>query len=217
MEFFRKKWDKLIYIRIGVFLFGLIIFSLGIATTINVQYLGLNPWDVLNVGLYESVGLTIGSWNIITGLILVCIALILDRSYVKLGTFINVIVIGTLVDLYLYLDFLPKATNGVFDYFLMLIGIVIMGVGGGVYNAAKLGSGPRDGFILSISDKTGLSIGKVRIILESSVLIIGYFIGGPLFIFSILFTFILSPIFQFVYLRATNTLDRIEKKMVVKG
>lgn len=203
----------MIYIRIGVFLFGLVIFSLGIAMTINFQYLGLNPWDVLNVGLYESVGLSIGSWNIIIGLILVGIALILDRSYVRLGTFINVIVIGTLVDLFLYLDFLPKATNGFSDYILMLVGIVIMAVGGGVYNSVKLGSGPRDGFILSISDKTGFSIGKVRITLELLILIIGYFIGGPVFIFSIIFTFILSPIFQFVYLRAMNILNKIEKRM----
>lgn len=203
----------LIYIRISVFLIGLVIFSLGIAMTINVQYLGLNPWDILNVGLYDQFGLSIGSWNIIIGLILVAVALILDRSYVKIGTLVNVIVIGSLVDLFLYLDFLPKAAHGISDYFLMLVGIVIMAVGGGVYNAASLGSGPRDGFILSISDKTGFSIGKVRIVLESLVLIIGYFIGGPLFIFSIIFTFILSPIFQFVYLRAITMLNQLEKSM----
>lgn len=203
----------LIYIRISVFLIGLVIFSLGIAMTINVQHLGLNPWDILNVGLYEKIGLSIGSWNIIIGLLLVAVALILDRSYVKVGTLVNVVVIGSLVDFFLYVDFLPQATHGLSDYILMLVGIVIMAVGGGVYNAARLGSGPRDGFILSISDKTGYSIGKVRVVLESLVLIIGYFIGGPLFIFSILFTFILSPIFQFVYLRAITILNKLEKSL----
>lgn len=205
--------DGMIFIRIGVFLFGLIIFSLGISLTINVQHLGLHPWDVLNVAMFEQVGLTIGSWNVIFGVLLICISLILDRTHVKLGTFLNAVIVGSFVDFYLWLDFLPKATNTWEDIIVIVAGIIIMGVGGGIYNSAGVGSGPRDGFMLSISDRTGYSIGRVRIGTELCVLVVGLLIGGPVFIFTLIFTFVQSPIFQYVYLKCVDSLNKLEGKM----
>lgn len=203
----------MIYIRCAVFLFGLTIFSLGISITINVQHLGIHPWDVLNVALFEQIGLSIGSWNIIIGIGLICTSLILDRTHVKLGTFLNAFIVGSFVDLYLWLDFLPKASHTWVDMIIILSGIVLMGVGGGIYNSAGVGSGPRDGFMLSISDRTGYSIGRVRIITESLVLVVGIIIGGPVFVFTFIFTFIQSPIFQFIYLKFVQYLERVEQKV----
>lgn len=202
----------MIYLRSLVFLIGLIIFSLGISITINVQYLGLHPWDVLNVALFEKVGLSIGSWNVIVGICLIITSLILDRTHVKLGTFLNAVIIGSFVDFYLWLDFLPKASHTWVDVPIILSGVVIMGIGGGVYNSAGVGSGPRDGFMLSIADRTGYSIGRVRIVTESLILIVGLLIGGPVFIFTFIFTFIQSPIFQYVYLKLVHYFERLEQK-----
>ena len=203
----------MIYIRVGLFLFGLMVFSYGISIAINVQHLGIHPWDVLNVGLYESFGLSIGTWNIIIGFTLIGVSLILDKSYVKIGTFFNAIIVGSFVDLFLWLDILPPATHTWTDILVISLGIVVMGIGGGMYNAPGIGSGPRDGFMLSISDKTGISIGKVRIIVETLILLIGLLIGGPVFIFTFVFTFIQSPIFQFVYLKFRTYLEMLERRM----
>ncbi|RKQ33961.1 hypothetical protein D8M06_09065 [Oceanobacillus halophilus] len=197
------------WIRWTVFFIGLMIFSLGITMTINVQHLGIHPWDVLNVAMFNLIGLSIGSWAIIISGLLIVISWILDKRYIKIGTFFNAVLIGVFVDTYMWLDFLPKATNTWIDILTMLVGIVVMGIGGGIYNAAKVGSGPRDGFMLSISDKTGASIGKVRIITESSVLVIGLILGGPVFIVTFIFTFIQSPIFQVTYLKLASILDRL--------
>ena|SRR5690625_59755 len=76
-----------------------------------------------------------------------------------------------------------------------------MGIGGGMYNAGGVGSGPRDGFMLSIADKLAVPISRVRIITETSVLVIELLLGGPVFLFTFVFTFIQSLIFQFVYIR----------------
>lgn len=203
----------LIYVRSLLFLFGLIVFSLGISFAIKMQHLGIHPWDVLSVGLYNKLGLSIGSWNIIVGFILITVSFILDKSYVKIGTFLNAILIGLFVDIFLWLNILPQATHTWTDIVFIVIGIIIMGIGGGLYNAAKIGAGPRDGFMLSISDKTGLSIGKVRIITETSVLVIGLLIGGPVFIFTFIFTFVQSPIFQFVYLKTYDYMEKMEQKV----
>ncbi len=197
-------------IRWSVYFMGLVIFSCGITMTIYMQHLGIHPWDVLNVAMYEKIGLTIGSWNIIFSFLLIIVSWILDKSYIKIGTFLNAILIGAFVDFYMWLDFLPKATHTWLDIFIILLGIMVMGIGGGIYNAAGVGSGPRDGFMLSISDKTKQPIGRVRIIVESLVLVIGLILGGPVFIVTFLFTFIQSPIFQFVYLKLSKRIEQFE-------
>ena len=191
-----------------MFIIGVLVFSFGISLTIKMDFLGLHPWDVLSVGFYDLFGLSIGSWNIIIGILLIIVALILDHTYIRLGTILNLFLVGLLVDFYLWSDILPDPSSLPLDITFMILGIVIMGFGGGLYNAAGLGSGPRDGFMLSISDKTGYSIGKVRIVTESIVLVIGLVIGGPVFIFTFIFTFIQSPIFQYSYLKFSQRIER---------
>jgi len=196
----------------SLFTIGLIVFSLGITLTINFQHLGLHPWDVLTVGLYEKIGLSIGTWSILIGVVLIIVSYILDKSYIKLGTFLNAVIVGGFVDLFLWLDFLPKASHTWTDYMFIVIGIVIMGIGGGMYNAGGVGSGPRDGFMLSISDKLSIPISRVRIITETSVLLLGLLLGGPVFIFTFVFTFIQSPIFQFVYIRFAKYVLQVQQR-----
>ncbi|MFC4558973.1 YitT family protein [Virgibacillus kekensis] len=208
---------KLTAIRWAFFVIGLITFSFGISVTVNVQHLGIHPWDVLSVGLFELVGFTIGTWNIIIGFILIVVSWILDKSYIKLGTFLNAVLVGVFVDLFLWLDFLPKPGITWIDGIMMICGIVIMGVGGGLYNAARVGSGPRDGFMLSMADKLGAPIGRVRIYTESSVLVLGLLLGGPVFIFTFIFTFIQSPIFQYVFHRFDRLIEGIAERMKLKS
>lgn len=198
--------------RWSFFIVGIMIFSYGIAMTINMQHLGIHPWDVLNVAFFERVGFSIGTWNIIISGVLIVISSMVDRTYIKLGTFANAILVGLFVDLHRWIGLLPLATNTWIDIPVMIIGIVVMGFGGGMYNAAGVGAGPRDGFMLSLSDKLGAPVGRVRIITESSVLVIGLLIGGPVFVFTFIFTFIQSPIFQFSYLRWREVVLRRDYK-----
>lgn len=182
--------------RYAFFFLGLTLYALGNAFAVKVKYLGLHPWEVLSVALYERYGLTIGTWGVLCGLFLVMISLVTAHKYVNIGTFLNALLIGPIMDGFLWLDILPAATNHWPDYLILLCGIVVTGIGGGMYVAAGIGAGPRDGFMLSISDKTGLSVSRARIIIESLVLILGWILGGPVFIMTFIYTFILSPVFQ---------------------
>jgi uncharacterized membrane protein YczE len=91
---------------------------------------------------------------------------------------------------------------------------MITGVGGGMYVAAGIGAGPRDGFMLSISDKTKLSVSQARIIVECIVLIIGFLLGGPVFIATFLYTFIQSPIFQHSLKLFKMLIEAMKKKKI---
>jgi uncharacterized protein len=196
-------------LKIFFFVIGLCIFSYGIAMAIQVKYLGVSPWDVLNIALYEKFNFTIGTWNIIVGLVLIFVTININKKYINIGTFLNAVLVGVLVDIFLFFQLLPSSSGLPFDVFLLFMGIVLMGIGGGMYSAAGIGAGPRDGFMLSISEKTGISISKVRIIMECFVLLIGLLIGGPVFIFTFIYTFIQSPIFQASFHWCSRMLDHM--------
>ncbi|WP_137789458.1 YitT family protein [Bacillus sp. E(2018)] len=206
-----KFTSKLIF-----FFIGLLIFSYGIAMAVQVKYLGISPWDVLNLALYEQLGFTIGTWNIIVGFLLITCTMIINQKYINIGTFLNAVLVGIFVDSFLFLKLLPDSTNTYLDIPILFLAIFLMGIGGGMYSAAGLGAGPRDGLMLSISDLTGFSISRVRIFMECLVLIVALFIGGPVFLFTFLYTFIQSPIYQRSYLVCkkwiAKYMDRFEEK-----
>lgn len=188
----RRNW----IIRYAFFFLGLICFGLGIGISVKVKHLGLHPWDVLNVAFAQRFGLSIGTWSVIIGLVLIIISLFINRKYINIGTFLNALLIGPILDFFLWADVLPEPTYTWVDYVWLLIGILILGIGGGLYVAGGIGAGPRDGFMLTISDRTGFSVSKARIVVECVVLLIGYLLGGPVGIVSFFYTFILSPVFQ---------------------
>jgi len=205
------------FTRYTFYFAGLILFGLGVAISVKVKYLGLHPWDVLNVALFEHFGLSIGTWSIIVGLVLIGISLVFSRKYVNIGTLLNALLIGPIMDLFLWLEVLPDASNTWTDYLILLLGIVIVGIGGGLYVAGGIGAGPRDGFMLSMSERTGLSVIKARIAVESIVLVIGYLLGGPVFWVTFIYTFILSPIFQFslkFFTRLRSKFDCKDEKII---
>ncbi|PHB27113.1 YczE/YyaS/YitT family protein [Bacillus pseudomycoides] len=196
-----------------LFFLGLTFFGLGNAIAVKVKFLGLHPWEVLNIALFQRFGWTIGTWSVICGLFLVLVSLVVDPKYINVGTFLNALLIGPIMDFFLQLNILPQATHYLWiNLLILLAGIIITGIGGGMYVAAGIGAGPRDGFMLAISDKTGLSVSRARVIVESIVLVIGYVLGGPVFIVTFLYTFIQSPIFQQSFKAFQMFLNNLERK-----
>lgn len=206
-------------IRYTFFFLGLILFGLGIAIAVKVQHLGLHPWDVLNVALSDKFGWSIGTWSVIVGMAVILVSLSISRKYINIGTFLNALLIGPFMDFFLWLDILPEASHTWFDYVWLLLAILIIGLAGGLYVAGGIGAGPRDGFMLTISDRTKLSVSQARIAVESVILLIGFLLGGPVHIVTFLYTLIMSPVFQislsvFVKLRDALTDKRPEQLKV---
>lgn len=184
-------------IKLIIFFLGLFLMAFGVYLTILVQNLGLNPWDVLHIGLTKNFGLSIGIWNIIIGVLLVIITMIATRKVPSSGTFLNMIFFGLFVDFFLYLDIIPKPSTYVMEYIYLLVGIVILGLGTGMYISPRIGAGPRDGFMLLVCDRTGWSVNRVKTGIEVIVLVVGFLLGGPVFIGTLIYSVLIGPIVQF--------------------
>ena len=177
------------------FVGGITMMSFGISLTIKGQAMGIGPWDVLHVGLYNHFGLSIGTWAILTGVIIVLLTMIGTKRLPQLGTILNILFIGSLIDLFNWL--LPDPVSFIVQLVWFLLGVIIMSVGVGVYVSPKVGAGPRDALMLIIVDKTGWSIKRVRTGLELVVALIGWALGGPIGLGTILIALLLGQIVHY--------------------
>ncbi|SDX66510.1 YczE/YyaS/YitT family protein [Salimicrobium album] len=172
----RKTMDNK-KLRWSFFTIGLIILAFGISLTIQGRALGIGPWDVFHYGLYEQLGLTIGSWSIIAGITIVVATSIFYRQLPKLGTILNMILIGVFIDIFNWMLVEPETLAMQITVFAL--GTLIMAFGIGIYVAPDLGAGPRDSFMLMLSDVLGWKISTSRNVMEVSVAVLGWLLQGP--------------------------------------
>ena len=120
---------------------------------------------------------TIGQASILVGFVVITLDLFLGER-IGSGTILNIIFIGTFMDLLLYLDIVPLSTNMLMGISMMFLGLFILSVGCYLYISTGLGCGPRDALMVALTKKTNLSVRAVRNIIEISVLVTGYLLGG---------------------------------------
>lgn len=178
--------------RFAGLLIGLVLFGLGIGLMLQ-SGLGVPPWDVLHQGLAESFGLTVGLWSIIVS-VLVLLAWIPLREPYGVGTLLNAVIIGVVIDLSGVL--IPVPTRLPLRVILLVAGIGLIGFASGLYIGAGLGPGPRDGLMTGIA-RRGLSIRLTRTVIEVTVLAAGWLLGGTFGIGTVAFALLIGPLVQF--------------------
>lgn len=184
--------------------------SLGISMTIKGQRLGIAPWDVLHVGLYQNLGLTIGSWGIITGFIIILSTSAVMRQWPKIGTWINMVLIGLFIDLFNWL--LPDFSTLWGQVIIYVLGVIVLSYGVGIYVSPNMGAGPRDSLMLILVKKWGVSIKVVRTGIEITVAIIGWLLGGPVGVGTVLIALLSGQIIQIALPQCQKLLLKIIKE-----
>lgn len=176
------------------YLTGLVILALGITMTIKGYRLGIGPWDVFHVGLNNNFGLTIGTWSILTGLIIIGGTAIALKELPKIGTWLNMILLGVFIDIFNWL--IPDFESLLPQTIIFISGIVVMSYGVGVYMSPNIGAGPRDSLMLVFVEKFGFSIKRVRTSIEVIVAIGGWLLGGPVGVGTVIIALLIG---QFVH------------------
>ena len=159
------------------FIGGMMIMSLGISLMIKGQRLGIAPWDVFHIGLYQNFGLTIGSWSIISGFVIIAVTSVILKEWPRLGTWLNMLVIGIFIDFFNWL--LPDVTSLTAQIILFIIGVFVLSYGVGIYVSPNLGAGPRDSLMILFVEKFGWSLRVVRTAIEATATLFGFLLGGP--------------------------------------
>jgi uncharacterized membrane protein YczE len=157
--------------------------------------LGVDPWSVLHEGLALRTGLTFGQANQIVGLSVLGVAYLVLGARLGIGTVSNMLFIGPWVDLLRPL--LPAAGGDpVVAAGEFVASLLVLALASGMYLSARLGAGPRDSFLLGLSQGTGWSVRRVRVTIELSVLGLGALLGGPVGLGTVGFALAMGPLMQ---------------------
>ncbi len=172
--------------------------GLGVYLTIHAD-IGAGPWDVLSVGLSKTLGILYGNASITISMIILLIDIIMHEP-IGIAMFIDSIVVGKAVDFFNFIDAVPVPETLAGAVVMILAGLTVMGYTQYFYMRACLGCGPRDTLMVGLAKRLKkIPIGIVSIGLLSFATFIGYLLGGPVGIGTLICAFCSGPIMQFAF------------------
>jgi uncharacterized membrane protein YczE len=172
--------------------------ALGTGTGMMVEAeLGVSPYDVLHQGIADQTGLSFGAVVIGLGVIILLLWIPLGQR-LGIGTVINTFAVGVIINA--FLDWSPNPDALALRWAYLVVGIVIVAFGVGLYIGAGLGPGPRDGLMTGIAAK-GHPLWIVRTCLEVTALVAGWALGGDVGIGTLLFAFGIGPLGHYFLLK----------------
>ncbi|MBO9626057.1 MAG: hypothetical protein J7484_06760 [Microbacterium sp.] len=181
----RDLGERLVQLLVGLFLYGV---ALGLMVRGGI---GVAPWDVLSLGISGKTGI---GYGVVTNLVAVAVLLLWIplRQRLGLGTVLNALILGPSADLTLAL--VPAPASVWIGAPMFLAGLVLLAFATGLYISADFGPGPRDGLMTGLVARTGWPVWVVRTLIEGGVLLVGFLLGGPVGVGTVLFAFGVGPL-----------------------
>ena len=137
------------FITLMMLVFGLFLFGLGEAIIIG-SGSGVSPWTVLAQGISMRSDLSVGMATFVISLCILILWIPL-KQMPGIGTVLNAIIIASAIDI--TLPYLPKPDIFILKIIQAGFGILIVGIGSGIYLSSNLGPGPRDGLMVGLQKK----------------------------------------------------------------
>lgn len=158
--------------------------------------LGSTSWTVLSQGIAQQLGWNIGWITFIISVVVMLLWIPL-RQKPGLGTILNILYIALFLGLTVHFVPPPASDNWLLRVVCCVGGVWLIGTASAFYLSCHLGAGPRDGLMIGLCHRTGWQVGTVRSILEVSVCLLGWLLGGVVGVGTLLFTFGVGWVIQF--------------------
>ena len=177
---------------------GLVVFAFGVHLTIYAN-IGLAPWDCLGMGIANHTPLNYGIAMTLIAITVLVIDILLKEK-IGFGTIIDALLTGNFVQAFNSLNRFPANESMWRGIMIMLVGFVFMALGMWIYMSAQQGCGPRDSLLVGLGKRMPrVPIGIVEVILWAVVLLIGFLLGGPVGVGTLISTFGAGLVMQLVY------------------
>ena len=193
-------------VRVVLLLIGLWIAHLGVTLFLQTN-LGSDPFNVFVQGLFRAIpwpewaGMTHGRVHLLVSLLIMVVLLVVDRSYVGIGTVLCMALGGPIIDVYtLWLaPFLNETLPLAVRVPMLAVGCVILAFGMTIVIRSQAGTGPNDLVAVVLSDKSGKPFGPVRIGVDLTFALVGFALGGVVGIGTIICAFLVGPSAQLFF------------------
>ncbi len=214
-----KEWG----LRIIILMLGLTIAHLGV-TLFLLSDLGSDPFNVFVQGTFRSLTggretafLTHGRTHVAISLLIVAVLLIVDRSYIKIGTALCMIFGGPIIDLFtLLLQPLLGGTGIGLRLCMLVAGCAILAYGMTIVIRSDAGTGPNDLVALVISEKAGWKFSLTRIAVDALFALAGWLLGGTVGSGTLVCMFLVGPVAGFFLPVNGRLVDRAVQRFCSK-
>lgn len=196
-----KQNLRLWTVRVIELLIGLTIAHLGVTLFLQAD-LGSDPFNVLIQGLFRFLPwpafMTHGNVHVGVSFLIILALLAVDRSYIRIGTLLCMILGGPIIDLFTIV-LAPVIHSGsamALRLLALVLGCVILAFGMTIVIKSQAGTGPNDLVAVVISDKGKKKFGTVRIIVDVSFALAGLLLGGTVGIGTVICACLVGPTAQ---------------------
>lgn len=177
---------------------GLLVFAFGVHLTIFAN-IGLAPWDCLGMGISYHTPLNYGLSMTLIAVTVLIIDIVLKEK-IGYGTIIDALLTGNFIQIFNNINPLPLNTNTWLGIAIMVAGFIFMALGMAIYMKSEQCCGPRDALLVGLGKRMPkIPIGIVEVALWAVVLLIGWLLGGPVGIGTLISTFGAGLVMQLVY------------------
>lgn len=176
---------------------GILLLSTGISLTI-LSDLGTSPFDALLVGLAQSIGLTVGSWEIILSLLMLLMIILISKRKPIFAGLITAIITGIGIDISLFvLKNLLHITQWLHPIITFFLGLILIGLGTAVYLHTRIAPSPMDHLMLIACKVTNKSIRYIKTLMYALFLMLALLFNGPVGLGTLLTVILGGPILQY--------------------
>lgn len=188
-------------VRVIELLIGLTIAHLGVTLFLQAD-LGSDPFNVLIQGLFRFLPwpafMTHGNVHVGVSFLIILALLAVDRSYIRIGTLLCMILGGPIIDLFTIV-LAPVIHSGsamALRLLALVLGCVILAFGMTIVIKSQAGTGPNDLVAVVISDKGKKKFGTVRILVDVSFALAGLLLGGTVGLGTVICACLVGPTAQ---------------------
>ncbi|MEG0847525.1 YczE/YyaS/YitT family protein [Niameybacter sp.] len=184
--------------KLIVFFGGLFVLHLGVAMLLELN-LGSDPFTLFTQGIATALHITPGWANRLIACLFLGILFIFNRKSIKIGTFLCMIFVGFAIDINLLLiaPLQLHSYGSIVRIVLFMVACGIIGIGFPILKCADLGIPPNDLMYFMFMEKLNKPYGKVRMVCDGLLTIVGIFFGGIVGVGTIICILLIGPIVQF--------------------
>ncbi|MGG5370596.1 YczE/YyaS/YitT family protein [Enterococcus sp. AZ196] len=157
-------------------LLGTLLSAFGLSLMIT-SSLGVDTLSVALFGVMNIFPLKFGYLSLCFNLFALMIAFLFDRRQIGIGSLINGIGIGLGVNF--FTSFFTLNTSSIISQLVASIsGVLLFALGIGIYVSAQLGAAALECLTLMVVNSSNFSIKTVRILIDSTMIVIGLLLGN---------------------------------------
>lgn len=172
---------------------GVACISLGIAVC-RMGDVGVDPFTAMNMGISARIGMDFGTYQLIVNAIILVFVFALDRSLIGLGTIVNMVGVGYLIQFFTWVYGFLRIPGGIIsDSVHLIVGTLLFTLGVSLYLKTRMGVAPIDAVAPIATERTRFGYTACRMTQDITVTIIAVIAGGPIGVFTVVAAFFTGP------------------------